>query len=760
MLTQAQIDQFKIRAKQAGYSDLDIEREVIRKNAEQSAQNQVQNQSAPPATAGVSSSPATTAPEKDGFVKSFLKAIIKPAVEGLKMADLMGSALTGEQYYKDPNYYQNAPDAVKKLRYSPEELEAKFGGKTEGGRIANTFKTTLKTSAGVGSYLVPMGVGTKGILAAGAAAGGLSAVSEDKSTLGSVALGAGMGAAGGYLFGDLLPKGIKGIGSKIKGGSKKIALSSISPSPTQQRIFKQVAGESVEDFASARGLLGRDPNLVQKTIDPLQDAFDDIALRSGNTGSVLNVLDKFGPVIQKYANSTSEDDKMVARRLTKTAENFITKYGDDIIDVSDFTKERRVFDKYLNSKDFSAVQTAAAKEANKEARFALQGIVEDITKGEKLPDGRNLADLGQELKKLYSFREIIEQQAGKGKGTSIPFGLLSGGAGGLAGLGMSLEDIKEGDYAAAAMKIALGIGATRLANNPKVLTKISKALEKFGQKLAETPQGSLPQQVGGRMVGIGAASVLGNKGIEQTQTESKNEDENTDLNNLDHNPSLPQEKDIFNGMSKQEVLSLATSQGAGKAELEEISGVYDLLTKQSTTPTEFIQRSEPTTGYTLDQLEQGMLNALADGNGEAYQTISKMYSIVESREKRMATAGKPASGKASAKDVATAKSGLDSLAKLETIIKDHPTKLWKKPLPGAAGARDLDAAARNVLDAIARLRTGAAMTEKEEEFYWKMLPSFLDSTEVQKQRIEQLRFYMSQIANAEPVVDTGVQLAE
>jgi hypothetical protein len=101
------------------------------------------------------------------------------------------------------------------------------------------------------------------------------------------------------------------------------------------------------------------------------------------------------------------------------------------------------------------------------------------------------------------------------------------------------------------------------------------------------------------------------------------------------------------------------------------------------------------------------------------------------------------SGKQSAKDMATAKSGLQSLGILEKIMEDNPSKVALGSLPGKIGARDYEAAAMNVMDAIARIRTGAAMNKEEESFYRNFLPTILDPEAVRIQKIEQLRSYFN-----------------
>lgn len=617
----------------------------------------------------------------ENLVTSFLSAILKPAQQGIKMAELVGREVSsvvdpkvravraknerGEvlndkelAILREAAGLDSTGTVLDNLKYTPGEVQDNFGGDTAVQRTTNTLDTTLRTSAGVGSYFVPGGVGAKQIITRGFAGGALDAISSKDTTVTDAVIGGAAGAAGGYIFGDLLPKGLRAVGRKGEDAATALAGSTISASPTQQREFLQTAGETIEKFALDRGLLGRDPKVVQQFIDPLQGAFDDIAINSGNKGSVLDVIDKFGPAIENYKNSTSTQDKAVAKKLERVVDNFIEKFGDSPIDVADFTKERKTFDKFLNNKDFGATTTATTRVANKEARFALQNIVEDITINETLPDGRSLKDLGSELKKLYSFRTIVEKQAGKGKGSSVPFSLLSGGAGGLVGLATAQEDIKNGDYVSAATKIATLYAGGRALNSPKTLRIITNILKRTGGTLSETQSSPIASYTGRRL----AASQTGMLRSAKPEIDYKDSDQNkeTTENSLNHEQSIPATP--FQGKTKQEVLTEGIQSGLSPQDLDQVERIYDKVTASQ--PRAFVERvatpikeadsvspyDKPVfQGYSLNQLEDAMMLAYADGNAEAAKQLQTIYSIAEKRVERES---KALNTKATAKDTA------------------------------------------------------------------------------------------------------------
>lgn len=94
-------------------------------------------------------------------------------------------------------------------------------------------------------------------------------------------------------------------------------------------------------------------------------------------------------------------------------------------------------------------------------------------------------------------------------------------------------------------------------------------------------------------------------------------------------------------------------------------------------------------------------------------------------EKGFTYLGKPLSAEL-LKVSENAQSGLRRLEDVEGFLK-NPTALAELAIPGAPTQRKLKAAFSEIEDVISRLRTGAAINDKELEFYHGQLPGLLDA---------------------------------
>lgn len=107
--------------------------------------------------------------------------------------------------------------------------------------------------------------------------------------------------------------------------------------------------------------------------------------------------------------------------------------------------------------------------------------------------------------------------------------------------------------------------------------------------------------------------------------------------------------------------------------------------------------------------------------------------------------------KPTAQQYGEAQSGLGSLQQLADMIQKNPNIVNQTAIPGqeapligglvrnAVGTGDYQAAAQNTLDALARARTGAAMSKSEESFYKRMLPQAGDSADTVQFKLQQLQ---------------------
>lgn len=100
-----------------------------------------------------------------------------------------------------------------------------------------------------------------------------------------------------------------------------------------------------------------------------------------------------------------------------------------------------------------------------------------------------------------------------------------------------------------------------------------------------------------------------------------------------------------------------------------------------------------------------------------------------------------------------AQSALGDLQTIRDSISSDPSVLLKDSIPGGSLARRLtgtgnyDTAKQNVVDVIARLRSGAAISQDEANRYMSMLPTGADNQQVALQKIDRLGNLLSSFAN-------------
>jgi hypothetical protein len=139
---------------------------------------------------------------------------------------------------------------------------------------------------------------------------------------------------------------------------------------------------------------------------------------------------------------------------------------------------------------------------------------------------------------------------------------------------------------------------------------------------------------------------------------------------------------------------------------------------------------------TPEQMQE-VFTAVAEGkiSSKAASAIKSAYDIQE----QAINSQEPATGKVTAKDKALANTGKDSLRELQIMLMEDPSLLTKQLLPGKFATRKFDAALFNTVDALLRLRTGAAAPESEVRNYMRRLgPSFGDSPEAILYKLDQL----------------------
>lgn len=129
---------------------------------------------------------------------------------------------------------------------------------------------------------------------------------------------------------------------------------------------------------------------------------------------------------------------------------------------------------------------------------------------------------------------------------------------------------------------------------------------------------------------------------------------------------------------------------------------------------------------------------------------------------------KPLSAEAS-KIVSNAQTGIQALDDFEGALKDDPSIAGKRVIPGrgmlgglvggALGTSSADAAANQIVDVIARLRTGAAITNDEAKRFQTFIPQAFDDPATRNQKLNYLRNQFEMVANRSGSASTDLEAA-
>lgn len=153
-------------------------------------------------------------------------------------------------------------------------------------------------------------------------------------------------------------------------------------------------------------------------------------------------------------------------------------------------------------------------------------------------------------------------------------------------------------------------------------------------------------------------------------------------------------------------------------------------------------------GITPEQIQGAMANALLAGDTKAFDSYAQLYKLMQASQPQQTSTGLT---RPTTQQYSMAQSGLSALSQLADLIRKDPSVISRSAIPGqnlpaigglisnAAGTGDYHALANNIIDAIARARTGAAMTKSEEAFYRRMLPQPGDNPQTVQTKLAQLQ---------------------
>lgn len=93
------------------------------------------------------------------------------------------------------------------------------------------------------------------------------------------------------------------------------------------------------------------------------------------------------------------------------------------------------------------------------------------------------------------------------------------------------------------------------------------------------------------------------------------------------------------------------------------------------------------------------------------------------------------------------KSGMRALDNIEKRMKENPLAYRLNALTGGIYDRQLNSYMTEAMDALARIRTGAALTKEEQKLYKNQLPGFFDNAEDAKVKLNNFRAAFEQAAS-------------
>ena len=301
---------------------------------------------------------------------------------------------------------------------------------------------------------------------------------------------AGKAAVADLVTGGLFKVGaplVKGVGSKLVNLGDDFALRALRPTKTQQRNFLAKTGQELSDFVIEKGLFKEGTEQVNSYIRPLQESFDNIADKSGVKIPTQDVATSFQNTIKELNDTGIAGYQSIANSLQNQYDAFLGKFGKTLeLDISDVNNLRKSLDKLISESAFTKDSIEAG--SDKIARDIYTNIVRGAADAANLVDdaGRSLKDIGQELGKLYSFRDIVDTQKYLGKGT-LPVGLLRtiglNSSGGIIGAGIASTN-----PVTVAIGILTSIGIPELLNNKKAIAIIANQVPKMGRALQAIPE--------------------------------------------------------------------------------------------------------------------------------------------------------------------------------------------------------------------------------------------------------------------------------
>jgi hypothetical protein len=480
-------------------------------------------------------------------------------------------------------------------------------------------------------------------------------------------------------------------GQAVLGGADNLAIKNFRLTPTQLTNFQKKFGEDAGQVIRKYGFQNVD-DITAKGIEPLQSQFDEAI--SGITGVTKESLkDSLMKRINKLSGAGPSDMKAIGTQLNKETSDLLKGFG-DVIDAKELNVIRRQFDDLVNYTE--KVANPSRYGVNK--RMA-DGIRETLQKAD--PTG-SLKDVGRELSKLRQLSEVASKQGNLGRG-SLPLGLdtlMGAGVGGAAFGGPAAVG---------------GALATKALNSNTGRRAAMAGAEKLGGKLVASGAKSAAKNPART-----AATRLGVTGLANGITGQA--------------PSTPSLEDALydqslenNAMSSIDPTSINPAMNANMMD------------------SQYQNEADMSSPFSPQNVEANVQQIL--GGGGTMKDVKEYLGIVQTMQSLNGggKSSKPLTGEARNRAL-KAQSGLRSLDTLEETLSRDPGAFQRQALPNPfgitgrlTGTTDIRAATDNVVDVIARMRSGAAITDEEAGRFARLLPMPGDSKESALRKLQNVR---------------------
>jgi hypothetical protein len=474
-------------------------------------------------------------------------------------------------------------------------------------------------------------------------------------------------------------------GQATLGAADNLAIKNFRFTPTQLTNFQSRFGKDAGEVVRKYGFNTAD-DIASKGIEPLQSQFDELVTSiPGVTKDALrdNLYKKVG----KLSSSAPSDSKAIGQQLKSEVDTLLKSFKGDVISGNELNSIRRQFDSLVNYTEKAANPSRYG--VNK--RMA-DGIRTTLQKAD--PTGQ-LKDVGRELSMLRQLESNALRQGNLGRG-SLPVG-ISGLPGAVMGSGA-------GGPGGAAVGYAMNVAA----NSPTGRRAALKSFEKIGGKLANTRGGLSSAGIAGRLGATGLFKGGQNQaeGLDGALTDQSLENASTTTTTTNTNMPMPNSSNMGQSYNTQDPLSSA-------------------LTSQSP--------------YSRENLMADINRDPANAKDyiEYYAMLDEIFNPPAAKEK-------PLSG-TQQKEANTALSALDDLNLMSSEIGRDGAVAAKAALPFDSftnrftGAGQFEASRRNIVDALARLRSGAALTETEMQNFGQLTPTAFDSPEDTRAKLARLQ---------------------